>query len=235
MLVLIRRVCCGVGAALAVLMASPALAEDAVAMVTDVKGSVALAMEGSTEKLRLLAYLLPGQEIEIEKDARLVITFFSNPQEYTFAGPAKLRINADAPVLMKGRAAESRAVGTAGTDTAKKFTRLQRERLAQATFEMRAARPGVRLIGPIETSVLSVAPEFAWFGPSDATAYRFALMDDSGKELQAVNTGKTTWQLPATSPLQRDKSYRWKVETVLASGETLSAGGRFTALGEERA
>ncbi len=235
MLVLVKRLCCGVGAALAFAMASPALAADAVAMVTDVKGNVAISGDSGAEKLRLLAYLLPGQEIALEKDAKLVITFFSKPQEYTFSGPAKLTITADAPHLVEGRAAQSRTVGSSGTDTARRFTRMQRERLAQATFEMRGAMPGVRLVGPVDTLLLSTTPEFAWFGPNEAKAYQFTLLGEQGEVLQSFATDKTYWRVPVASPLKRERSYRWKVEATLPSGETLSAGGSFNVLGEDRA
>lgn len=213
----------------------PSWAAEAVAMVTDIKGAAALAEKGGPEKLALLAYLMPDSEIQIESGARVVVTYFSKPQEFVFTGPAKVRINADGPKVLTGGAAETRKLGPEKVSTAKKFTAMQREKLSQATFEMRGTKTGVRLLGPVETAVLSTAPEFIWSGPKSADEYRLTLTDAEGKIIQDVKTSQPSWQPPKTVALKRGASYQWKVETTLRSGETLSAGGKFSVLDEGKA
>lgn len=216
-------------------LARPAWAAEAVAMVTDIKGAAALAAKGGPEKLALLAYLMPGSEIQVEAGARLVVTYFSRPQEFVFTGPAKVRINADGPKMLAGGAAEARSLGQEKAGVAKKFTAMQREKLSQATFEMRGPKAGVRLLGPVETAVLSTTPEFIWFGPKNADEYHLTLTGEDGKVIHDVKTSQSVWQPPKTASLKRGAPYQWKVETALQSGETLSAGGKFTVLGEVKA
>jgi hypothetical protein len=217
------------------MVARPVWAGEAVAMVTDKKGAATVIENGAPSRLELLAYLMPGSEVELAKDAKLIVTYFSSSKEYAFSGPARILINADAPRITKGLAAEVRNIGQDKAGAAKKFSIMQRQSLAQATFEMRAARAGIRLVGPIETALLGVTPEFTWFGPNEATGYHFSLLDESGGEIQSLDTNKTAWRVHDASPLKRGASYRWKVETTLPSGETLSASGRFTVLDQKRA
>lgn len=213
----------------------PAWAADAVAMVTDIKGAATLAEKGSPEKLALLAYLMPGSEIRVEGGARLVITYFSTPQEFVFTGPAKVQINADGPRVLAGGAAETRSLGQEKVGVAKKFSAMQREKLSQATFEMRGIRAGVRLLDPVDTLLSVRTPEFAWFGPRDAIEYHFTLSEDGGRVMQDLKMAQSAWHVPEAASLEYGKSYQWKVETTLPSGETLSAAGRFTLVDEMKA
>ena len=216
-------------------MMRPVWAVEAVAMVTDIRGAATITEKGSLEKLALLAYLMPSSEIQIEGGARVVITYFSKPQEFVFTGPAKVQINADGPKVLTGGAAETRKLGQEKVSAAKKFSAMQREKLSQATFEMRGSKEGVRLLGPVDTALISTAPEFTWFGPRSAGEYRLALTGADGKVIQDVKTGQSSWQLPREASLKRGDSYQWKVETTLPSGETLSAGGKFTVVDEKKA
>lgn len=213
----------------------PAWAVEAVAMVTDVKGAATITEKGNHEKLALLAYLMPDSEIQIEGGARVVITYFSKPQEFVFTGPAKVQINADGPKVLTGGAAETRKLGQEKASVAKKFSAMQREKLSQATFEMRGVKAGVRLLGPVETAVLGTTPEFVWFGPQSAAEYHFTLTGENGRAIQDAKTSQSVWRLPKAAPLTRGKSYQWKAETTLPSGETLSAAGKFTVMDEEKA
>lgn len=214
------------------LVVPPVLAADAVAMVTDLKGEARLTENGSTDRLQLLAYLAGGAEIEVAKDARVVITYFSSPQEYVFTGPAKIRIEAAGPQSLAGNVVQTRKLEQDSSGVMKKFSSMQREKLYQATYEMRGARPGLRLIGPIDTSISTLQPEFAWSGPNNASAYRFSLSDSAGRTLKTFKTRKSGWQVSGSALLKYGNAYRWKVETSLDSGETLSAAGSFKVLGK---
>lgn len=216
-------------------MMRPAWAAEAVAMVTDIKGAATLAGKGSPEKLALLAYLMPDSEIRIEGGARVVVTYFSKPQEFVLAGPAKVRIDADGPKVLTGGVAETRKLGQEKVSVAKKFSAMQREKLSQATFEMRGIRAGVRLLGPVDTLLSIRNPEFVWSGPKDAAEYRFTLNEDGGRVMRDLKMAQSAWQVPEASSLEYGKSYQWKVETTLPSGETLSAAGRFAVMDEVKA
>lgn len=213
----------------------PVWAEDAVAMVTDVKGQVTSNVQGNSEKLGLLSYLSPNAELRLESGARVVVTYFSKPQECVFVGPARVRIAPDGPIVLSGGAAEMRKLGQQQAGAAKRFSSMQRERLVQATFEMRALKAGVRLLGPVETPVLDSEPEFLWSGPSNAGRYHFTLFAQDGRVLQDLQLPEAHLKLSGASPLARGQGYSWKVEATLPSGETLAASGRFSVLDESAA
>lgn len=219
---------------IALFFARPAVADEAVAMVTDVSGSATVTEDGNAAKLALLAYLMPKDQIRLENGAKVVITFFTKPQEFVFNGPAKIEINADGPKVLTGSAAETHHLGQEKASAARKFSAMQRENLAQATFEMREGKPGLRLIGPVDTAVISTLPRFAWAGVKNAS-YHFVLIGGDGKTIRETKTTEPGIELSGKNPLKPGHAYEWKVETHLATGETLSASGKFTVMDEKKA
>lgn len=217
------------------LVALPVPAAEPVAMVTDIAGQASLTGDGNTEPLTLLAYLIPGSKIEIGKGSKAVITYFSNSWEYVLSGPAKLLVGDKGLKAIEGAALKLRKLDQQDSGVARRFSAMQRERLSQATFEMRAARIGLRLIGPVDTPISTATPEFTWSGPGDADGYHFTLSTDNGNTIRDVHIRQSSWQLPEASALKYGRPYRWQVETTLTSGETLSASGSFSVLDRHKA
>ena len=94
-------------AALALLfvMVRPVLAEDAVAMVSDLTGEAQVAEQGSTMPLSLLDYLYPGVELKLGPDATVTLVYFDSGVEYRFGAGARVRIAAGKPEVLAGKVA----------------------------------------------------------------------------------------------------------------------------------
>ena len=222
-----RSIHVGFAAACAMLLAASVLAAP-VAMVTDLQGTSTLAKDRA--KLGLMAYIEPGSEIQVEANARLTLTYLAKPLEQTFSGPAKIVVQADKTEVLQGGAGRSRRLDPEKASAAKKFEPAARERMTQATFVMRSASPKLELFGPVDTRIASTTPEFSWKAVKDATRYRISLMDESGSLLGEHTVGANTWKPQGKEALSHGKSYRWKVEAALASGQSDAAQAQFSVL-----
>lgn len=200
---------------------------ESVAMVTDTRGSVFIVSGAAKEKVALLAYLEAGMTLQLESNASLSATFFSQPVEYRFSGPARLKVEQDKITSVDGKA-ETRTVSLQKTSAAKKFTVAQRERVTQAAFEMRAIRPGLRLDDPVDTKLMDVdALNFNWDGPRPIEAYRLSIYAKSGQLLHQESLTVNVW-IPPANLLKAGNSYKWEVKAALENGEVLSALGGFS-------
>lgn len=211
-----------------------AVASDAVAMITDLKGGASLLEHGKPNKLGMLAYLVPDTEIQLDAGAKLVVTYFAKPVEYAFNGPAKVVIKADGAQAKVGTA-ETRKLGQEMMAAARKFSASQREKLAQATFEMRGVlQPGLRLLDPVDTDVLTATPDFRWAAPPGVQKQRLVI-SQNGQVIHSLSVEGNAWRLPKKAPLANGKTYQWKVEAELPSGEALAATGSFTMVDKAKA
>lgn len=214
-------------AACAAVLAGSAFAVP-VAMVTDLQGAATLAKDKA--KLGLMAYIEPGTEVVVEANARLTLTYLTKPLEQTFSGPAKIVVRADKIEVLQGGAGQSRKLDPEKVAIAQKFEPAARDRMAQATFVMRSASPRLELIGPAATKVATTTPEFSWKALKDASGYKISLLDESGKPLGEHSVNVNVWKPGGKEALAPGKSYRWKVEATLASGQTDTAQAQFSVL-----
>lgn len=205
------------------LSAGAVLAEP-VAMVTDISGIVSVA--GTQKKIDLLAYLEPGTTLQVEAGAHLSVTFFSRAVEYRFTGPARLRVETDRIGGVEGKG-ETRVVSLTQTSSAKKFTAAQREGVAQAAYEMRAARPGLRLNDPVDSRLTGSDLVFSWEGPRPAQGFQLTLFDSRKKVLHRTSLTDSFWT-PAEGLLKAGKAYEWEISALTENGEMLTARGGFS-------
>ncbi len=213
-----------------------ASAADPVALVTDLKGNATLTENGKSSPLSVLTYLTAGAEIVLEAGGRLVVTFFSQPTEYTFAGPATVSIGPDSAKALKGQAAQPHQLADGKALAARKFAPLQRERTAMASFEMRGSpRPQVRLLGPVNTEVLTETPEFSWTTLPGVSRYHWVLSESGGGVPLEANVEGGNYRLPRESALHYGTTYKWKIDCRLPSGKTSWASGEFTLIDADRA
>lgn len=212
---------------LAGLLAGGAVLAEPVAMVTDVSGGVSAMEKGKTRKILLLSYLEPDMTLQLDSNAHLTVTFFSKPVEYRFTGPAKLTVEHDRILSGDGKA-ETHAVSLQKTSAAQKFTVAQRESVAQAAFEMRAGRPGLRLDDPVDTSLIGAdALIFSWDGPRPMGGYQLSLYDNHNQLLhQQASLTSNSWA-PSAGLLKADNTYEWEIKAALENGEVLTARGKF--------
>lgn len=202
-----------------------ALAEP-VAMVTDASQGVSVLDGGKTTKLALLDYLEPGMTLRLDAGASLSVTFFAKSVEYRFSGPARLTVQQDRLAVSEGKP-EVHAVSLNQAATARKYTLAQRESVAQAVYEMRAVRPGLRLEDPVDTRVIGDDVVLGWDGPQSAGGYQLSLYDASKQLLHQVSLNDRSWMPPA-GLLKAGGSYEWEVRASLGNGEVLTARGSFS-------
>lgn len=221
------------GILLAGLLSAGMVLAEPVAMVTDASGGVFAVSGGKNKKIPLLAYLEPGTVIQLDAHARLSITLFAKPVEYRFTGPAKLTVEEGRILAHEGKA-EAQPVSLEKTSAAKKFTVAQRESVAQAAYEMRAVRPGLRLGDPVDTRLTGDGLVFSWDGPRPAEGYRLSVYDGRKQPLHQETLTANSWTPPA-GLLQAGDAYEWEVSATLDNGEMLTARGSFSVAGSAEA
>lgn len=214
------------GAWLAGLLSAGVALAEPVAMVTDAGGGVFVVADGKKQKIPLLAYLEPGAVIHLDEHAHVSITLFAKPVEYRFTGAAKLTVEEGRVVAHEGRA-EAHPVSLEKTSAVRRFTVAQRESVAQAAYEMRAVRPGLRLGDPVDTRLLGDDTVFSWDGPHPLDGYRLNLYGNGGKLLHQASVTDNSWAPPA-GLLKAGDTYTWEVGASLESGEVLTARGSFS-------
>lgn len=214
------------GACLAGLLSAGVALAEPVAMVTDVGGGVFVVSDGKNKKVPLLAYLEPGAVIQLDARAHVSITLFAKPVEYRFTGPTKLTVEAGRIFAHEGKT-DAHPVSLEKTSAARRFTVAQRESVAQAAYEMRAVRPGLRLGDPVDTRLLGDDPVFSWDGPRPLDGYRLSLYGNGGKLLHQASVTDNSWAPPA-GLLKAGDTYTWEVGASLGSGEVLTARGSFS-------
>ena len=201
-----------------------------VAMVTDIKGD---AWYGGERRLplMLLHYFEAATQVRLAPDSTLSITYFANPVQYLFKGPALLTVETTAPKMTEGTPPEARRVGPekgiGGGLSPDQWRRLQ-----AAAVVMRARRAAFVVISPNQTTVLSPQVELSWTAVDGATGYQVVVSDNADRVLAELPVSSTSVFIPDSIRLQNGMTYRWKVDAKLGS-ETLSAFGAFEAASAE--
>ena len=218
-----KRVCQLIFAFFSFLFGLAAAAEP-VAMVTDVRGLATL--EGAKPvPLTLLHYFDAPSTVKLGPGATLSVTYFANPVQYNFKGPAVLTIDATAPKVSEGAAPDMRRVGPERSIDGG-LTKDQWRRLQQATVVMRSARLGFSVISPNGTTILSPRAELSWTPAAGAQSYRVAVSNESDAPVATWTSTATSTVIPESARLLSGKTYRWKVDAVDAA-QPLSASGTF--------
>lgn len=88
---------------LCLLSTLPLLAEQSLALVTEVEGKVHRADKA---QLQLLDYLGPGDKAVVEGGGRLVVSYVKGGLRATAVGPCVVQVNENGPVLLKGKSSQ---------------------------------------------------------------------------------------------------------------------------------
>jgi hypothetical protein len=196
-------------------------------MITDVKGD-AWAMEGGKpRKLALLSYIEAPMEVKVEATTKLGITYFSSGVQYSFDGPARVALDAQAPRVLEGKAVDSKKIGPDKTISGG-LSNDQWRRLQQATVVMRTVKPSFTVVGPDKTVLLTREPEFEWTPAADAKRYRVVVYGPENQILHEATTEHTALRPGFAVKLEAGKKYRWKVD-ALGVAKPVTAAGTFTA------
>jgi len=196
------------------------------AMITDVKGDAWAVEGGKPRKLALLSYIEAPLEVKVEAATKLGITYFASGVQYNFDGPARVALDAQAPRVLEGKAADSKKVGPEKTISGG-LSNDQWRRLQQATVVMRTVKPSFTVVGPDKTALLTREPEFEWTPAADAKRYRVVIFGPDNQILHEGMTEQTALRPGSAVKFEAGKKYRWKVD-ALGVAKPITAGGTFT-------
>jgi hypothetical protein len=195
------------------------------AMVTDLKGDAWRTEGGKQHKLALLGYIEAPVEVKVEPAAKISITYFASGVQYSFDGPARVALDAQAPRVIEGKEAQPNKVGPDKT-IAGGMSNDQWRRLQQATVVMRTVKSSFTVVGPDKTTVLAREPEFEWTPAADAKRYRLVIYGPDNQVLHEATTEQTSFRPGAAVKLETGQKYRWKVD-ALGVAKPVSAAGSF--------
>ena len=200
------------------------------AMITDLKGDAWASEHGKQHKLALLSYIESPVEVKVERSTTLGVTYFTSGVQYSFQGPARVALDAQAPRVVEGKPAqltklgpEKAIVGGLSTD--------QWRRLQQATVVMRTVKPSFAVVSPDKSVVLTREPEFEWTAAGEAKRYRLVVYGPDNQILHEATTEQAALQPGSALKLEPGQRYRWKVE-ILGVTTPARAVGTFTTENE---
>lgn len=209
-----------------VAVAGPSQAAQPVAMVTDIVGANSVTGMGESTEILLLDELAPGGGIDLAAGSRLVIVYYESGNEYVFAGPASIRIGAEAPDVLSGNSPEERQVllASAGAEII-----IQPAGMVQASLVLRGTDPeiDITLDNLVDTKTLDRRPLFRWRPFPGSATYHFELLDDSGDSLAEADVAATELLLPEAVTLEVGVTYTWEVTARTPDGVLHGGWGDF--------
>lgn len=217
-------------AALAALATPAGRAAEVVAMVTDISGEAVVSVDGAESPVALLASLAPGAEISLAGGARVSLVYFASSREHSYAGPARLVVEAEAPKLIEGKAAEVRELAIAKETGISPVA----EGYGQAALVFRGGvkKPLVRQFHPVNSKLLVAPREFVWEGPAEDSQYRFVLQDEQGQVVMETLVNAPRLSLSPEVRLRNEALYTWTVDAHTAAGEKYSASADFSVVAD---
>ena len=205
-----------------------AFANDAVAMVTDLKGNASITSNGEQKACEILMSTFSGDEIRVNANSKLTLVYFKSAKEYTFPEHSIIKINTEVPENKSGSKATTRDLEIA------KNARLLPvdDEYSQAAIVFRSARKKskIKLIRPVRSKVLSSQPTFEWHPLEENLQYRFVLTDDSGRTVIETLVNGNSFKLPTENSIKDGIVYSWQVEARLSTGAVYSNSTNFSLI-----
>lgn len=210
--------------------ASPTIAADAVAMVTDLQGKVTLRDDVRKPELAILSEIKSNTHVQLHGNAHLVLVYLQSGQEFEVKGPAVIAFGSEQPEGVSGNKPVRRGVALAKSG---KGIRINPVVVTQAAIVMRSVNPGmkIKLLGP-SGKTLEARPTFEWQVPQTDLNYQFELLDDGGTPLLSTSTLDSKQLLPDSVSLQEGMTYTWVVSTKLPDGKQSSNAADFSIASE---
>lgn len=211
-------------------IASAATAEPAVAtvaMVTDLEGKAVLLDDARKPAVTILSEVRQDAKVQIEAGGRLVAVYLNSGQSWEMKGPAVVLFRAHQPEAESGAKPHPR--GNALSKGSKDI-RIKPVVVAQAAIVMRSIKPKLKLklLNPLGNKTLEERPLFAWKSLAPELAYRFTLLDETGKTLYETTVNGTSLPLPAQLQLREAAIYTWMVSAQHPDGSTFSNASDFS-------
>lgn len=189
-------------------LAARALAQDAVAVITELKfnrGDIQLRVSGGAApaKPAVLQSLYAGNVVQTTKDAVAVI-FFTD-------GSRTVTVDEKNPSFEVRSAAKGSATGSRVTEVANLLVGKKKPPTYVALSVRGKAQPPT-LLSPRNSKILSDAPTFQWMG-MDQQPGTVKVFGPRGELWSAENINLTKIAYPASAPrLQPDVEYSWAIE-----------------------
>ncbi len=206
-------------------LVAPAVAQT-VAIITDLTGKVGGQGAAAKREVTILSEIGVGSRLRLDGGAHVVVLYTGSGDEYAFNGPALIEFRAGAPETLSGvkPQKQTRAVGI-GTDI-----RIKTASTTQAGYVMRSGRAAahIKLLSPVGSKTLEIAPEFRWSDVQPGAKYQFDLADETGKALYETRVEGAVLKLPASVALQDGVGYTWEISVRLADGRRYSSAGDFS-------
>ena len=205
----------------------PAIAADAVAMVTDLQGKATLADDPRKSELSILSEIKGNTRVQLHGNARAVVVYLQSGQEFEVKGPAVIVFGSQQPEGISGNKPAKRGVALAKSG---KDIRIKPVVVTQAAIVMRSVNPGmkIKLLSPNGSKSLQAKPVFEWQAPQAGLKYQFELLDDGGNPLLSTSTGEAQLSLPDSVNLQEGITYTWVISTQLPDGKQSSNAADFS-------
>jgi hypothetical protein len=202
----------------------PALAAEAAAIVTDVRGAARLA-DGTP--IELLRELPAGTEVHLRPASRVVLLHLAAQSTYALSGPGAFAVRArTVDGLADARVTVAKALPPGFRDV-----RLQPSRITQASIAMRGSPfdQGVRLVSPVATWLLERPSTLRWEKPANVPESDFTvqLADGENRIVFQTTTRATVLSVPDDVRLEPGKLYGWQVTAALAGGKTIEGWAEF--------
>ena len=207
-------------------LSGPARAADppVVGMVLDVQGAVLVIDNGRASPLQLLARLVPETRLELPAQSRASVTLYGNRSVYRLTGPATVDVTKDDIKVVRGQAAEVKAMGEKQVAVTPVGT------LVTGAYRMRNIQPVTPMVltSPENGSVvLDTRPEFVWDG-GPATRFNVVLQQQGGGPSHRATVSGNRWALPEGTRLRYGAGYVWSVTAADSASEPSTATGRFS-------
>lgn len=212
-------------AALLAVGAHAAPANEPVAMITDLQGSVAPAAGGAAPAI--LASVSPGATLNVADGGTLVVVYFGSGKEFAFKGPASVKFGAAQPEMLSGAPPQSRdpLMGkVAGAGKIKPVGKIQ------AAVVMRGAKESARIKFETMagTRVLEPRAELRWQGPGAGLTYNLELSDDAGAVVLEQKVTGESFRVPEGVQLRPGVPYTWVLGTTTPEGKEFKNAADFT-------
>lgn len=210
---------------------SPAIAADAVAMVTDLQGKAIVVDNARKGELAILSEIKGNTRVQLQSNARAVVVYLQSGQEFEVKGPAVIVFGAQQPEGVSGNKPTKRGVALAKSG---KDIRIKPVVVTQAAIVMRSVNPGmkIKLLSPNGSIALDARPLFQWQAPQAGLNYQFELLDDGGNPLLSSSTDDVQLLLPGSVNLQEGMTYTWVISTKLPDGKQSSNAADFSIASE---
>jgi len=209
---------------------SLALAENPVAVLSDIKGDVKL-IKPSGSILSLLSTLSPGQQVKLEKGSELTLVYLAGSKEFIFKGPAEIQIGKDMAKVLHGKPASKRIL-LASLD---QDMIVKQAGKSQASMTMRSSGSedsnGLELFTPVRTRLLSI-PEFKWTDAKNNGDYNFELVSETGDLIYDNNLHKTKHKLPGDVSIPLNETLTWEIETKVGT-RTITSFADFSVVDDK--